>query len=131
MAFAEDLSVFMEDFALPVVVQGVTYPKGGIWSEPVEYVTEQGEVAVSDYALTVRTDELGHLRLGAVVDVDGVRYRVRRDARKRVDGAFSEVLLLRMGGGLPPGHAGAVPIGSDTSMDDNDLVTPGGTVSVD
>lgn len=131
MELAEDLAIFMDDFALPVTVQGETFPKGGIWSEPVEYVTEQGEVAVSDYALLVRADQLGHLRMGMLLTVNGVAFRVRRDARKRVDGAFAEVLLMRMGSQLPPEAVGPTPIGNTSSIDGNDLVVPGGVVRVD
>lgn len=93
----EDPTIFFDDFALPVMAQGVFVEKGGILDEPQEYITEDGDVMVSDYTLLVLAAQFGQLRLGDVVMVDGIRYRVRRDARKRVDGLHAEVPLMRMG----------------------------------
>lgn len=121
--FDEDLDIFFDDFALPVTARGVLYAKGGILDQPQEFITEDGEVMASDTSLLVRTDQLGGLRIGEPIEVDGVRYRVRRDAQKRVDGVFSEVLLLRLGGEIP--GPGLTPVGTG-NVQSGDVIYPGG-----
>lgn len=128
MAFIEDTAIFFDDFALPVTARGVSFERGGILSQPQEFITEDGEVMVTDFALLVRTVDLGGLRMGERVTVDGVRYRVRRDARKRVDGAFSEVLLMRLGGEVA--GDGLQLLDSDSALDGDDLIYPGGELDV-
>ena len=93
----EDLSVFFDEhFGSSVSALGRTEEYGGILDSPQEYVGPDGQVMVTDYELFVRTDFFGDLREGDVVDVDGERYRVRRDARRRDDGATSVVALQKV-----------------------------------
>lgn len=96
--FEEDLTVFFDDFALPVTWQGVFVERGGILDEPQEYVGEDGEVMLTDYKLMVRAAEFGRIRMGAIVDVADVRYRARADARLTGDGAIATVPLMRLRG---------------------------------
>lgn len=96
MPFQEDTDIFMDDFALPVTARGISVSKGGILSQPQEFLSETGEVVVTDYNLTVVASDFGMLRLGDVVDVNGVRYRVRQDARLLSDGMFAQVPLMKL-----------------------------------
>ena len=96
--FQEDPTVFFDDFALPVTGRGVFVERGGILDQPQEFVGDDGDVMVTDHTLLVRTADFGGIRTGDVVDVDGIRYRARRDARAMADGVFAQISLLRMKG---------------------------------
>jgi hypothetical protein len=96
--FEEDSTVFFDDFAQPVTALGVFVSQGGILDLPQEMIGEDGDVMVTDYMLLVRAADFGRLRMGDVVDVGSVRYRVRRDAQLTIDGEFANVPLMRLKG---------------------------------
>jgi hypothetical protein len=111
----EDPTIFFDDFALPVTGRGVSVERGGILDLPQEFVGEDGDVMVTDYMLLVRASDFGAIRMGDVMDVDGIRYRARRDARLMVDGVFAQIGLMRLKG---------VRYESDVLIDDDDTGQP-------
>lgn len=128
--FEEDTSIFFDDFARRVTTSGVDVLKGGILDQPQEIITENGDAVVTDYSLLVRTSEFGNIKLGEVMVVDGVAYRVRREPMQQVDGVFSSIRLMRSSGVLPAWAVGVITIAGDTSIDDNDQIHPGGYLDV-
>jgi hypothetical protein len=126
MAFEEDPSVFFDDFARRVTTSGVDVLRGGILDQPQRIITEDGEVVVTDYTLLVRTNEFGGVKLGEIIVVDGVVYRVRHEPMKHIDGVFSTLRLMRSSGILPDWAAGIVAIDDGTTVDGDDQIHPGG-----
>lgn len=124
--FEEDTSIFFDDFARRVTTSGVDVLKGGILDQPQEIITENGDAVVTDYCLLVRTSEFGGVKLGEIVVVDGVVYRVRREPMKKVDGMFSSIRMMRSSGILPDWANGIVAIDDGTTIDSDDQVHPGG-----
>ena len=92
MAFTEDLDVFLSDFGLAVIRDGVSYK--GILEQPDEIVAD-GLVMTTDYELTGKTSELGSLVFDDIISVDGYNYKVRQ-ARKIDDGKFCTVSLNKL-----------------------------------
>ena len=92
MALTETLGTFLEDFGLSVTSGAVTAL--GILDSPTEEVLG-GMVISTDYALKVRTSELGAVQDGATVTVAGVDYTARRDATPIDDGVFSVIHLSK------------------------------------
>jgi len=93
MAFAEDLSVFLDidEFAVPVIsgsISGV-----GILDMPSEIIAD-GVVLTTDYKLTCESSKFGSLLHSDAVSVDGVNYTVR-SANLIDDGKFVELMLMR------------------------------------
>jgi hypothetical protein len=93
MAFAEDLSVFLDidEFAVSVVsgsTSGV-----GILDMPSEIIAD-GVVLTTDYKLTCESSKFGSLLHSDVVSVDGVNYTVR-SANLIDDGSFVELMLMK------------------------------------
>lgn len=117
--FEEDPTVFFDDFALPVTGRGVFVERGGILDQPQEFVGDDGDVMVTDYMLLVRASDFGSIRVGDIVDVDGIRYRARRDARAMADGVFAQVELMRLRG--ISYAAGAQVDAGGTGQPDTDL----------
>ena len=93
MAFAEDLSVFLADFGVPVaagVVSGT-----GILDLNSEIILG-GEAVMIDYLLTVPTATFGGLGYGDTVTVDGVSYKIESQPLRFDDGTFCRVPLVKM-----------------------------------
>jgi len=93
MAFAEDLSVFLDidEFAVPVIsgsISGV-----GILDMPSEIIAD-GVVLTTDYKLTCESSKFGSLLHSDAVSVDGVNYTVR-SANLIDDGKFVELMLMK------------------------------------
>ena len=89
MAFSEDLDLFFTDFGIPVTA-GTT--KGiGILDMPSEIVAD-GVVLTTDYRLTCRTSDFGHLLYGDTVTVEDTNYTVR-ETMKLDDGKLCTVML--------------------------------------
>jgi hypothetical protein len=93
MAFAEDLSVFLDidEFAVSVVsgsTSGV-----GILDMPSEIIAD-GVVLTTDYKLTCESSKFGSLLHSDLVSVDGVNYTVR-SANLIDDGSFVELMLMK------------------------------------
>lgn len=92
MALTEDLSLFLSDFGVAVssgAVSGI-----GILDMPSQVVAD-GMVLTTDYKLTVRSSDFGHLLYGDAVTVNGVSYQVR-EAMKIDDGAMTELMLTKL-----------------------------------
>lgn len=94
MAFAEDLSVFLDTggFGVPVTAGAVSGV--GILDQNSEIILG-GEVTMIDYLLTVRTDQFGSLGYGDAITVDGQSYRVEMQPQRFDDGAFCRVALVK------------------------------------
>ncbi len=75
---------------VPVVAGAVSTT--GIFDEKSELVLDEQVVSVEN-ALTVRTSELGHLRYGASITVNGVAYRVRHEPMRMADGLLCVISL--------------------------------------
>lgn len=93
MAFAEDLSVFLNtaEFAVPVVAGAITGT--GILDMPSEIIAD-GVVLTTDYKLTCESSKFGSLLHGDAVTVAGAGYTVRNVALID-DGAFCEIMLQK------------------------------------
>lgn len=96
MNVGEDVSIFFDDFAQDVTALGETFINGGLLDAPSEIIGSNGDVLVTDYQLYVRTDQLGKIRMGDVLDIGGVRFRARADARPRDDGRLALIALQRV-----------------------------------
>lgn len=94
MAFAEDLSVFLDSdgFAVQVVFGGVIAL--GILDMPSEIIAD-GVVLTTDYRLTCEASKFGGLLHGDAIKVDGVNYTVRNTALVD-DGALCEIMLQKV-----------------------------------
>lgn len=90
MAFVEDLSIFLADFGVPVVVGSSTHI--GIFDRFSEFVLDGQAVSVEN-ALTVKTSELGGLTYGDLLTVDGASYMVRHEPMRVGDGMLCIVPL--------------------------------------
>ena len=77
---------------VPVVAGAVSTT--GMFDEKSELVLDEQVVSVEN-ALTVRTSELGHLRYGNSITVDGVAYRVRHEPMRMADGLLCVISLER------------------------------------
>ena len=92
MAFTEDLDSFFNDFKVDVLYDSVTYK--GILEMPDEIVADD-RVLTTDYELTVKTSDLGHLEFDTEIKVDNIKYKVR-STRKIDDGSLSIISLLKV-----------------------------------
>jgi len=90
MAFVEDLSIFLADFGVPVVVGSSTHI--GIFDRFSEFVLDGQSVSVEN-ALTVKTSELGGLTYVDLLTVDGASYMVRHEPMRVGDGMLCIVPL--------------------------------------
>jgi hypothetical protein len=77
---------------VPVVSGNVSTT--GIFDEKSELVLDEQVVSVEN-ALTVLTSELGHLRYGDAITVNGVAYRVRHEPMRMADGLLCIISLER------------------------------------
>lgn len=91
MAFSEDLSIFFNDFAVPVTFGAVTGT--GILDMPTEVVAD-GVVLTTDYKLTCLSSVFGAAKYGDSITVDGTAYTVR-EALLIDDGKFLTIMLTR------------------------------------
>ena len=78
---------------VPVVAGAVV--TSGMFDEKSEIVLDDQIVSVEN-ALTIRTSELGTLRYGDLITVDGRSYRVRSEPFRMADGLLSVVSLERV-----------------------------------
>ena len=94
MAFAEDLSVFLDlnGFGVPVVAGAVSGV--GILDQNSELILG-GEITIIDYLLTVPTATFGSLGYGDAITVDGASYKVETQPQRFDDGTFCRVPLVR------------------------------------
>lgn len=91
MAFTEDLSIFFDDFAVPVTFGRVTGT--GILDMPTEIVAD-GVVLTTDYKLTCLSSVFGAAKYGDSITVDGTTYTVREPLLID-DGKFLTIMLTR------------------------------------
>ena len=91
MAFTEDQNIFLDDFGVEVIVDGVIFK--GILEQPDQIVAD-GLVMTTDYELTGKTSELGDLVFDNIIKVAGDSYKVR-SSRKIDDGSFCLVSLTK------------------------------------
>lgn len=93
--FAEDPAVFLRDFGLPCVANGVAFT--GILDQPDDVLQHAGVNQLSTmYELTVSAASVGAaaLRSGVSLTVAGLAY-VIRDVMSVDDGAFFHLTLSR------------------------------------
>jgi hypothetical protein len=88
--FVEDQSVFLADFALPVVANGVSGL--GIYDAPGEYVGDGGVMMLSDPTVRCLGSLVDGLQYGDSIMVDGRTYTVREN-RPLFDGVWNQVFL--------------------------------------
>jgi hypothetical protein len=95
MAFAEDLTIFMDlsGFGVPVAAGAVSGV--GILDQNSEIILG-GEITIIDYLLIVPTATFGNLTYGDLVDVDGASYKVETQPQRFDDGAFCRVPLMKV-----------------------------------
>jgi len=118
MAFVEDLSIFLEDFGLPVVAGANTGL--GILDMPGEYVLNE-RVINNHHVLMTESLKFGAVSYGDSMTVEGLSYCVREGPLKLGDGAFCAILLERI-------EAAADSIGlilANTIISANTLITVG------
>jgi hypothetical protein len=87
--FNEIPDVFLADFGVPVTAGNVSGV--GILDMPTQIVAD-GMVLTTEYALTAKTSDFGHLVYGAAITVNSETYEVR-EVRKLDDGQFCEISL--------------------------------------
>jgi hypothetical protein len=75
---------------VPVVAGSITTT--GMFDQKSELVLDDQVVSVEN-ALTIKTSELGHLRYGDSITVDGQAYLVRQEPHRMADGLLSVVSL--------------------------------------
>jgi hypothetical protein len=92
MPLVEDLSVFFNEFGVPVSKGAVTGV--GILDTPT-IVTGDGMVLSSEYQVTLQSSVFGVPLYGDAMTVDGTAYVVR-EARLIDDGKFVQVLLSKV-----------------------------------
>ena len=90
MPFAEDQSIFLADFGLPVVANGVSGL--GIYDAPGEYVGGDGVMMLSDPTVRCLGSLVVGLQYGDTITVDGLTYSVREN-RPLFDGIWNQVFL--------------------------------------
>ena len=95
MAFVEDLDLFTADFGVDVSFTGS--PAGlqgllGVADQDVLDDDSRAVVVAGQRVVSVRTDAVGSLTVGAAITVDGVVYTVRHKHRYD-DGAFTQIAL--------------------------------------
>jgi hypothetical protein len=76
-----------------VVAGGVSTT--GMFDQKSELVLDDQAISVEN-ALTIKTSELGHLRYGDPITVDGQSYIVRQEPHRMADGLLSIVSLERL-----------------------------------
>lgn len=86
---SEDLSVFLQDFGVPV--QAKNKSGLGLLDMPTEVIAD-GTVLSTDYALTCLTSAFGHLKYKDVLTVAGSEYTVR-EVVLIDDGKFCTIFL--------------------------------------
>jgi hypothetical protein len=91
MAFTEDLSIFFDDFSVPVVFGAITGT--GILDMPSEIVAD-GVVLSTDYSLTCFTSVFGAAKYGDTITVSGTSYTVR-ETLLIDDGKLCTIMLTR------------------------------------
>lgn len=91
MALSEDLSIFFNDFSVPVVFGAVSGV--GILDMPTEIVAD-GVVLTTDYKLTCLASSFSSAKYGDAITVDGTAYTVR-EALLIDDGKFCTIMLTR------------------------------------
>lgn len=92
MALTESLDVFLADFGVSVTAGSVSGV--GILDMPSQIVAD-GMVLTTDYVLTCRASQFGHLLYGDSVTANGTAFSVR-ETRLLDDGAFVELALSKI-----------------------------------
>ena len=90
MPFAEDQSVFLADFGLPVVANGVSGL--GLYDSPGEYVGVDGAMMLADPTVRCLASLVEGLQYGDTITVNGLSYNVREN-RPLFDGVWHQVFL--------------------------------------
>ena len=67
----------------------------GMFDQKSEIVLD-GQVVSVENALTIKTSELGSLRYGDAITVDGMSYRVQSEPLRMADGLLSVVSLEKL-----------------------------------
>lgn len=110
--FAEDDSIFLADFGVPVVVPG--RPAGsGIYDAPGEYIGPAGEIQQSDPVVRCLATLVLGLEYGDSVTVDGLSYTVR-DNVALFDGRWRRLYLS--------GPVGAPVVGDRLLLEDGSFL---------
>tara|TARA_B100001939_G_scaffold333897_1_gene334322 strand:- start:2655 stop:2933 length:279 start_codon:yes stop_codon:yes gene_type:complete len=91
MPLNDDLAVLFKDFGVSCTAGGVT-AKANL-SEPAEVLIDD-QVLSTDYMLSARTADFGHLQYGDSITVGGGSYTVR-SVRKIDDGMLVEIMLQK------------------------------------
>ncbi|MFZ9959281.1 MAG: head-tail joining protein [Candidatus Limnocylindrus sp.] len=91
MALSEDLSIFFDDFSVPVVFGAITGE--GILDMPSEIVAD-GVVLSTDYSLTCLSSVFGAAKFGDTITVSGTSYTVR-ETLLIDDGKLCTIMLTR------------------------------------
>ena len=92
MPLSEDLSIFFQDFGVPVT-SGATTGLGLI-DMPTQIIAD-GTVLSTDYKVTCLASEFGTLTYSAAITVDGVAYTVRENLLAD-DGKLCEIMLSKV-----------------------------------
>ena len=91
IAFQEDLTIFLDDFSVPVVVAG--RPAGsGIYDGPGQYIGPDGRTQQADPQVRCLATLVDGLVYGDIIKVDGTYYEVR-DNLPLYDGVWRQVFL--------------------------------------
>jgi hypothetical protein len=99
--FAEDLDAFTADFGVPVQFAGAPATLHGLEDVADQDVLDAGGRAIvvaGDPVVTLRTDAVAGLKVGAALTVNAAAYTVRQKHRVG-DGAFTLVALQRAAAG--------------------------------
>lgn len=93
MAFTESLSPFFADFGVPVVADFVTTV--GILNQAMkaeEFGSQHSTFIAGDPVVTIQRDALPLVKVGTVITVAGLPYKVR-SRNASADGALHHLLL--------------------------------------
>jgi hypothetical protein len=88
--FVEDQSIFLADFGVPVVANGVSGL--GIYDAPGQYVGADGLMMLTDPTVRCLMSLVAGLQYGDTITVDGRSYSVREN-RPLFDGVWNQVFL--------------------------------------
>jgi hypothetical protein len=83
---------------VPITAGNITTT--GMFDQKSELVLDDQVISVEN-GLTVKTAELGHLRYGDAITVDGESYRVRHEPMRMADGLLCIISLERAAPALP------------------------------
>lgn len=94
MAFAENLDLFFEDFAVEAIFTGAVGTINAIFDDPtVQTNAYETGVEAGVPTLTVKTSDISALTRGTAVSVNSVNYKVERF--ERIDDGNLTVIYLK------------------------------------